>query len=194
MTAIGLKLSVVGLSETVAALEEVPKAIQRRVLVKAIRAGGAPFLDAVRRLAPSKSRNLRRSLTLLVRRYRSGTVVAVIGQEKGKQFKSIKRRRSGIGGLSAQGKAVPIHFVENPVRSHRIPKNAQVAGGKRLRFRWGGKWVTVPYVDHPGTAGTGFVKHAAAASEAAAIQAFSEKDVLEGNAELDAIAAKATRK
>lgn len=177
MTTAGIEL--VGTKKATAVLETLARRRQKVVLRKAVRASGRPFLEAARNLAPSGNRLLRRSLTLIMRVYR-GIVLALIGQQKRKTFNKARIRR--LGGLSGQRYAVPIHFVENDVSPHRIPKE----GRGDIRFRLpNGQWVRKRVLHHPGSKGKHFLRRAAQSAEQRAVREFEVKLIVELARELD---------
>lgn len=160
-----------GLPSTIRRLETLPPKIQRRAMKKAINAGAAPFLKASRRNAPRATGLFKRSLTTKVVSYRSGAVtLAMIGQQKRKRIKATaagERRRVGRGGISGRGDIVPIHFIEEDIRSHAInPKQ-----GRSLRID--GEYRA--HVRHPGVRGQHPIAKAARESESAGVRAFAAK-------------------
>lgn len=169
-----------GLAECLERLHSMPPKIQKVWMRKASRAGGTPFLKAVRRLAPRKNNHLKRTMAMLFRTY-SGTVVAVVGQQrKGKKF-AAKKRKLKSGGISARGEAVPLHLVESRVKPHKIRGWVATAStgkkrlyplairGKRNRVRF------VQRVDHPGHPGRNFVRAAAEEAKSEAADAFEKR-------------------
>lgn len=209
MTAVTMKLE--GVEKALKAFEDLDRRIKRKVTNKAVRAGAKPYLDAVRRKAPTRNRYLRRSMSSVIRTYPNGTVLAVIGQEKAKQFKTTKRTKRG--GLSGQGLAVPLHLVEESTRPHTVfgtrasikVDTTDARGRKRKKtvkigavlkpLAWrvgkgrGGQMRFATSVKHPGTQGSHFVRDAAKEAESESVQAFERKF----SAEVEAEAAKASK-
>jgi len=145
---------------------EVAQKQQKKILPKAVRAGGGPFLKAVRANAPSMNKTLKRSIILVIRRYRTGAL-AVIGQDKGKtRGKGVGKSKHG-GGISGRGDLVPIHLVEAPTKPHSI--NPKVRKALKFNDRF------AKSVRHPGTAGRHFVRKSAQQAEGEAIRSFTDK-------------------
>jgi len=167
-------IRVAGVNHAVAVLNGLERKTQKRILPKAVRAAGAPFLKAARRRAPKANRLLSRSLALVMRRY-SGSVLVVIGQEKTKRFDKAKTKIKRTGGISGRGELTPLHLVEEDVKPHAIRPRA----ARRLVFQAGGKTVYATEVHHPGRRGDHFVRAAAAASEAEGVRQFGVKLTLE---------------
>jgi hypothetical protein len=164
-----------GVDRCVFKFESLASATQRTIMRKAVRAGGGPFLAAVRAKAPVKNRLLKRSLVLLIRAY-SGSVWAIIGQEKSKSFDKARLKIKRLGGISGRGDLVPLHLVEEPTRGHTIQSSGKrkalviptgTGGVYRRRFR------------HPGTFGAHFVRAAAAQADKQSLAAFESKFIEE---------------
>ncbi len=119
-----------GVQECLAVLQATPAKAQKVWLRKSVRAGGGPLLKAVRANVPVKNGGLKRSLRQLVRVYR-GTVVAVIGQEKGKAD-TRKRKIKAKGGISGRGDVVPMHLVEQRVKPHKITGKREKNSERRI--------------------------------------------------------------
>lgn len=200
-----------GLADCTRRLMDVPEKIRKRILRKAIEAGGNPLVREARKAAPKDAGNLRRSLDKKVLVYSGGTVaIAIVGQRK--HYNSVRRKR-GHGGISRTGAAVPIHLVELPTRPHRIPKvykKIQVKTTKEYRdaqrrlgmnFRQyrieaskplvmrlpGGRQVIVEAINHPGTKGKFVIERTAAAASAAAADRFAAKMAVEMDREILAL-------
>lgn len=114
--AVPIDIKIKGDKELIAALNELPIAIQRKILRKAMGKAAKPIIRLARSKAPKKSGTLKKSIGHKVRTYKgSGTTLAVIGA------------RSGVFG-AYRGSSRPVvpfytsHLVE---RGHRI-----VVGGK----------------------------------------------------------------
>lgn len=199
-----ISITLQGEAQTVRVLESLPVKIQERCLGKAVNAGAGPYLRAARANAPRQSGLFVRTLALKVKSYaRSGAVVALIGQEKTRNFKGLAakvraRIKAGsvrAGGISRRGDAVPIHLVESPTKPHRIPlefrkvrlrittpagkRRSVYAGVERsapLRLRLpSGQTVYVDQVQHPGTRGSRFLGRAYEASTPEASARFESK-------------------
>jgi hypothetical protein len=169
------QVQLLGVGHAVQVLETLPKKIHKKVLPKAVRAGGTPLLKSARKLAPRANRLLARSLVLVLRRY-SGAVVAIIGQEKTKRFDKAKTKIRRRGGISGRGELTPLHLVEENVSPHAIrPRSARAARSARLVFRVGGKTVYASQVAHPGRRGDHFILRAASSTQRQAVQAFEQK-------------------
>lgn len=150
-------MRVEGLREAVEQLRGIPDKVRKRVLQKAIRAGGSVLVREAKKTVPTDAGNLKRSLDQKVKSYQSGKIaVSIIGQRKGQRASA--KVRHGRGGLSRKGYAVPIHLVENPTKPHRIPKEGKGPLVMRLPS---GRQVIVESIQHPGTAGHAFLRAAA---------------------------------
>jgi len=167
-----------GVERTLLAFGRLERGIARKVVPKAVRAGGSVQLKATRQQAPKKNRLLSRSLTMVLRRY-NGAVYAVIGQQVRKTVNVKKLKHSG--GISGQGNVVPIHLVENPVKAHEI------TGSPWLRFNLNGRQVWAKRVLHPGHSGRHFAQRAADQTRGAAEAAFEVKFINELNKEVPAV-------
>ena len=188
-----------GLPQTIATLKTFPNKIQKRALVKAVRAGVRPLLVASRRNAPRRTGIFRASLDTKIKSYRDGVVqVGIVGQKKDKRAeravnREIRAGRSitgrlgrGRGGISGRGDLVPVHLVENPTKPHSIPKDGK--GPIVLRLPSGARMV-VQSVQHPGTRGSRPIARAADAATGEANSRFAEKLTIEVEAEAAKIAA-----
>lgn len=163
----------IGLETTLAKLRTLPEKVTKRVLPKAIRAAGGPYTKAARALAPKTNRLLSRSMGLVIRRYKGGAVVAIIGQERNKTIKVKKLKSSG--GISGKGFAAPIHLVDAPVKPHRIA----ATGGGLLRFSQGGAILYRRVTNHPGHPGANILDRAARSSRPSSQRAFEQKAAVE---------------
>jgi hypothetical protein len=172
-----------GLPATVRRLRLLPDKIEKRCLSKAVRAGAAPLLKAARRNWPRLTGLSKRSLDQKVKSYRGGqVVVAIVGQAGA--VKNRKKLRKGRGGISGRGDIVPVHFIEEGTKPHRIPKEGR--GMLLLRLPGGGK-VLVDHVQHPGTRGQHPIRRAADSAGGAAGEAFTAKLEAEVSRETDAL-------
>ncbi len=168
-------MTITGIPSTIRILNELPKRQQKKIIPKAARAGGNPFLKAARANAPGTNKIFKRSLILLVRRYATGAF-AIIGQDKGKVTSGAKaaRKRTIRGGISGRGDVVPIHLVENPTRAHLVqPKNKRT-----LAFGFDadtGTSIFARSIRHPGTRGSRFVRKSAQQAQSQAIREFENK-------------------
>lgn len=174
-----------GLSWHFRAIEQLSTQAHRRMIPKAVRAGAKPGVKATRDMAPVVNRLLRRSIGLVIRRYR-GSVYAVFGQERGKEFKPGKRKPNKAGGISGRNMAAPIHLVDQPVAAHEIRKK-----GPWLRLRIGGQSIYRARMRHPGHRGRRFMAAAAASSRAESTKQFETKFMQELEAETAKLAGSA---
>lgn len=171
-------MTITGGKQVVQAINQFEKRVRKRVMRKAVNAGANPLVKTSRQMAPVGNGTLKRSLTKVIRSYKSGaTIMAIIGQDKRVQAKSIKHK----GGISGSGKVVPLHLVENSTNPHMIK------GPVAIRTP-GGRVVVVQNIKHPGTTGQHFVAKAARASEQAAVGKFTAKLTAEVNREAAAAA------
>lgn len=208
------RMTLQGLAECTKRLQDVPVKIRKRILRKAMVAGGNPLVREARRAVLKDSGNLRKSLDKKIVSYDGGrVVVGIIGQQK--RFRNAGVRRKGHGGISRTGAVVPIHLVENPTRPHRIPKEFRATRVKttkeyrdaqRAAGTWtGGVWkrerraplviqlpsggqVIVTNINHPGTRGKPFMEMAASQSSVAA-DWFAAKMAIELDTEILALKA-----
>lgn len=155
-----------GLETTLRRLRTFPAKVQKKCLRKAVSAGAVPLVKAAKKASPQLRGIFKRSLTTKVKGYQGGAVeVAIVGQSA--KIRSAKKVRAGRGGISGRGDVVPIHFIEDGVRPHRIPKE----GSKRkLHITLpSGQLVFLYSIQHPGHRGFHPIRHAAetAATEAA---------------------------
>jgi hypothetical protein len=177
------RVTLEGLPETVRKLAELPKRIEKRCMTKAVRAGAAPLVKAAKAAAPRLTGLFKRSLDSKVKSYAQGRVtVAIVGQKK--QVTQRKKLRRGRGGISGRRDLVPVHFVEEDTRPHRIPKEGR--GPLTLRLP-SGQTVTVSSIQHPGTRGQHPLRRAADAASGVAAQQFTEKLRVEVDREVEAL-------
>lgn len=139
------ELSILGLKELDAALQELPAKLEKNILRGAMRAGAKVMLDAARQQVPVRTGALRDSLTV-----RSG-------YQRGRVTGTVRAGNS---------KVYYAHMVEFGTAKHFIkPKTARslfIAG----LFRDG--------VDHPGARSRPFMRPAFDSSSPAAIEAMAE--------------------
>ena len=156
--------------------------IKRRIVRKAVNAACRPVVKKVRALAPKKTGLFKRSITHIVRTYRrGGSIAGVIGQrgQRSKSTKSLDRAMGaakshpGRGGLSGQGKVVPLHLVNSPIKPHEI--KAEPAEGEKLVFKAYGRMHWESTVDHQGHPGRRFMETAFAQTRRQALTAFEVK-------------------
>lgn len=193
-----MKYEIEGVEAAVKKLERFTGSVQRKVVRKGVNAGGAIQLKRARALAPKgKTGFFRRSLTKVTRSYaKRGVFVSLVGQQKKKTFsdKAIatanKRKGGSGGGISGQGKVVPIHLIENPTKPHVQRQSAAMrrrgrrrAARKVMVFRSGGGTIFASKINHPGTKGAGFLKQAESSSRAAVSAAMASKISAEADAE-----------
>ena len=178
-------VTLTGVPATVRKLLDLPAKIQARCMRKAVNAGGAPLVKAAKRFAPRLTGLFKRSLDQKIKSYRAGqVVVSIVGQKS--EVKNRRKLRKGRGGISGRGDLVPVHFVEESTKPHRIPKAGR--GPLVLRSRSGAS-VIVGSVQHPGTRGQHPIRRAADAAGEAAIEAFADKLTTEVDIEAAKIAA-----
>lgn len=181
-----------GLPATVRKLEQLPQKISKGPVRKAVRAGGAPFVKASKRNAPRRTGIFKRSLTQKVKSYRGGVVtLSIIGQLKRARIKATKGLKKGRGGISGRGGVVPVHFVEEDIKPHRIPKEG-TDDPFAFAFRsQGGRIVIVYEIHHPGTRGQHPIRKAAQEAERPGLAAFQQKLATEVDREAAKMAATA---
>ena len=170
----GSVLTITGIPSTIRILNELPKRQQKKILPKAARAGGGPFLKSIRSNAPAMNKTLKRSMIMVIRRYRTGAW-AIVGQDKGKtRGKGIGKGIKRGGGISGRGDLVPIHLVEEPTKAHEV--RARRARALAFGFdRDTGKSNFARRIRHSGTRGKHFVRKSARQSQGAAVRAFTDK-------------------
>jgi hypothetical protein len=116
--AIEIKLD--GLETTLRRLQAFPVKVQKKCLRSAVAAGAVPLVRAAKSASPQRTGIFRRSLASKLKSYQSGAVyVSIVGQAD--KIRSSKKVRARRGGISGRGGNVPIHFIENLTRPHRIP-------------------------------------------------------------------------
>ncbi len=161
-------ISITGDKQTIRRLGELDKRTRKRVVPKAVRAGGAVILKAARNAAPAKNRRLKRTMIQVLRR-KEFEVAGFIGQDRSKARKAVgKGKRVIAGGISGAGNAVPIHLVDQKVKPHDI-------SGSPLVFRIAGQTIFTGSVKHPGMPGQHFMRKAADASRTQAQAALFAK-------------------
>jgi len=174
-----------GVAETIQRLIALPDKIQKRCMAKAARAGGAPLVKAAKRYSPRLTGLFKRSLAQKVKSYQAGKVViSITGQQN--EVRNRRKLRRGRGGISGRGDLVPIHFVEENTKPHRIPKEGR--GPLTLRSRSGGQ-VIVGAVQHPGTRGQHPIRRAFDSANAVSLLEFQKKLATEVDAEVAKLAA-----
>ncbi len=91
-----IKSRVQGVEQAVKALDELRRAVRNRIMKKALRKGARIIVTAARGLVPKGTRELSKSLGIVMRTYKnSGVVVAIIGPRTGrKTTQSDSRGRS----------------------------------------------------------------------------------------------------
>jgi hypothetical protein len=168
------------------ALDQFEHKTRKVILRKATRAGGAVFVKSAKRHAPIRTGRLKRSITQKVKTYPSGTVVSITGQRRGSQLKDTKKIRARRGGISGQGKVVPIHLVDQPTRGHHI----HASEGRVLYL--GAHWWSFS-VYHPGTRGRNFMVRSYDSDRQQALYAWERKAEFEIDREANKIQAQFTR-
>lgn len=177
-------ITLVGLPQTLRRLQELPQKIQKRCMMKAVRAGGAPLLKAARRNWPRLTGLSKRSLDQKVVSYGAGrVVVSIVGQRKNALIRARAKLRKGRGGISGRGDVVPVHFVEEATKPHRIPKY----GRGMLILRTPAGLRAIDHVMHPGTRGQHPIRRAADSASGEAGQAFAAKLEQEVSREVDSM-------
>lgn len=189
-----LDIKLEGLETTLKRLRVFPGKVQKRCLRSAVAAGAVPLVKAVKANSPQLTGIFKRSIATKIKGYQGGAIfVSIVGQAN--KLRSSKKVRAGRGGISGRGGIVPIHFIENRTKPHRIPLRdyvlKQFATTKAFRdyrrsqgkdFRvykkvWREKRLAVHLpsgvlfrwsVQHPGTGGSYPVRRAA---ETAAVEA-----------------------
>ena len=187
-----------GVAAAISKLRTLPNKIQKRGLVKAVRAGINPLKKASYKNAPRMTGIFRASLDTKIKSFKDGKVqVGLVGQRRERRIDKRTNRhiRAGMklagkfgfgrGGIGGRGDTVPIHLVENPTRPHRIPKEGK--GPLQLRLPSGYRLV-VESVNHPGTKGQHPVERAYDSTNAECLQRFSEKLTTEVDIEAAKIA------
>lgn len=182
-----IRMDIEGLPRVKRLLVQLPQKVQKRVLVKATRAGAAPITKAVKNLAPRVTGILRRSIISKFTTYPSGVVVGVTGQRLGDASQlSIRKIRKGRGGISGRGKIVPLHLVEEGTQPHRIPTEGNLPVPMKLRSGTSG-WHYVSVVNHPGSRPQNFMKRAAQIAAPQAVSGFTRKLEQEVDIEINRI-------
>lgn len=183
---IELRMGVAGNDEMEKFFNRFEEKLRRKVTRKAVNAAARPVAKRVRSLVPKRTGLLRRSITHVVRSYRrGGIIVAAIGQRGGRSGSTkalaaaqgrARMSRSRTGGISGQGKIVPLHLVDQPVKSHviRATVGRTMAGGVLVfrrynRLNWERK------VEHPGHGGARFMERSFDGSRMLALRAFELK-------------------
>lgn len=72
-------LKITGMQDVLRYLDVLPDKVSKAVQRKAVRKAAKPMIKAMRALTPTRTRNLRRSIGLKVKRYGKTVVVAVLG-------------------------------------------------------------------------------------------------------------------
>lgn len=160
-----IQLDVEGVDLTTAALSGAARKIRKKVLGKAVRAGAAPYVKAVRREAPVDTRELKRNLTQKVKSYQSGArIVSIVGA---------RNRRSPAG----RNPAKYLHLVEGGTKPHvirtRTARSLALGGGAFAR-----------QVNHPGTRPARLLSTKSNTERSSMINAFHRKMIDETNKEL----------
>jgi hypothetical protein len=151
-----VELKIEGLETTLRRLQAFPGRVQRKCLRKAVAAGASSVVKAVKARSPRSTGIFRRSIAAKIKGYQSGEIyVAIVGQAD--KIRSAKKVRAGRGGISGRGDIVPIHFVEEGVKPHQIPKE-DGRGTRAIRLPNGRYYFRI---QHPGYAGKHPVARAA---------------------------------
>ena len=142
-----------GITATVGKLDRLDKKIRRTIIRKAVRAGGAPLVKAVRSNAPVDKKVLRKSVTQKVKAYsRTGVVMAIVGA---------KRQKDAATGRNP---ANYLHLVERGTKAHTVRGPLTLPSGE-----------VYGAVQHPGARASRFVERSARQADSQAVSAFSQK-------------------
>ncbi len=143
-----MKIEAEGVDAVLGQLRALDRKVRKKVIRKATSAAAKLIHKEARRLSPRNNGFLRMSLIVVIRSGKS-VIFARIGQEKNKKF---KRKRFKGSNINRRGYAVPLHWIEDGTKSHRI-----AASGKALSWTAGkrkgskGRAVFAKSVRHPGT-------------------------------------------
>lgn len=178
-----------GLPETNRKLQQLGGKIEKKIIMKAMRAGAAPLVKGIKKFSPRRTGLFRRSLQAKLRWYsRSRVALAVIGQQKDVGQLHVRKIRKGRGGISGRGKVVPIHFIEEGTGPHRIPNDNSKMGNIPMVFRLpSGRRIVVDHVDHPGSRAQHVVRRTADQYGLEAAEQFALKFEIEVDREIEAV-------
>lgn len=151
--------------ETAKKLEQLGVKVEKKILAKSVRAGGAPAVKAAKRNMPVRSKALKQSVTQKVKRFKT-SVVSITGA----------RSRKTASGVNP---AKYLHLVEGGTRRHEIRSR-----GLALRI---GRFFT-GQVDHPGARAQRPIQRAQQETKQKSIAAFGDKLKTETDAEVRRLA------
>ena len=120
------EVRVVGLSETLKKIDSLERRVRRKFVRRSATKGARIVTRAVSRNAPRSGGGLKKSIDSKIVVY-PGAVVAIVGQNKAKARKSKAHQKAvtsgkfaNKGGITQTGEIVPIHLVDQPIRSHTV--------------------------------------------------------------------------
>lgn len=149
---IRVKAEIKGLEELAKFVKELPKRVPKKANKAAVNVGATPIVKTARRLAPTESNLLKRSITKKVKSYSSGNAVAIIGANK-----------ANVGSFKGK-KRVPAnywHLVIGGTKPHTItPTKGRFAGRA---------------IEHPGAKPNDFFPQAIESSKSATAKAMRDK-------------------
>ena len=177
-----------GVKKSQQAFERLDHKVRKGITRKSINASIRPTVKAMRKMAPRQTGLFRRSLTHRVKGYRQGAIfVAVAGQRSSGTSKAFDkaadkaRSNPNRGGLSGQGKVVPMHLVIGKIKPHEVAhrqRELSTFTGRDLGslvFKRYGRLNFLKAVNHPGHAGLQFMSRAARQTMAQNIAQFKKK-------------------
>lgn len=155
-----INVNITGIEDLNRALRELPKAMERGVLLATLREAAKVVRDEVRNTAPVKSGVLRRSIAIrsVPKRY----------SQKGPSVRVYARTGKG-----QSVDAYYAHIVELGAKPHRIPSESVGARKNKRKnpaMAFGGK--VVSSVNHPGIKGRHFMNRAARSAYSRFVKAY----------------------
>lgn len=120
----GITGTIIGLKETLETLRLLPGKLQRRILRPALTKATKPILMAAKRLAPTDTGMLSKSIARKVVTYKSGTLVVVIGPDTKHRVEATRRGRKTPMIVNPAKYA---HLVEFGTRPHSLGKDDTLA-------------------------------------------------------------------
>lgn len=163
----GITLKLEGLPHTRRVFVELEGRVRKRILRKAVRAGGAPVVKALRghvRRSASDTGWFGRNVAQKVKMYPSGRAVAVIGA---------KRAKDPVTGRNPFNYD---HLAERGAKPHYIP------GPVLITLRNGSK-ILLPAINHPGATPRRVFEKADREARSKGERAFASKLAIETNRE-----------
>ncbi len=155
----GVSVKVEGVEEAIAKMASLEAKIKRRVVTKAIRAGGNVIVKAARQQAPSRSGSMRKAIRQSIKfDRRSGTVKGSVKIDRKKSYNT-------KWGTAIPGKYA--HLIIAGTKAHEIKRAA--ARGLKIGDRYYGS------VFHPGARDNDFMGRASRSASHPAINTFAEK-------------------